>query len=519
MDLTNPSPTKGVRMMATVFQRAAAFFMCVLLSGLLPPVRAPKEARMRALLIGCDHFVTRESTAPYATMNVSLLASALATDSRGYQVIRTEADSITGLDTLERAVAETFLDAGEGDVSLIYISTHGLYSPQAPLSNCALVFSDGADESIVTAPELKNLLDTVPGLKIVILDACTSGAFIGKGLRSVGRGSGVFQDPDYRVLCSAGGSEESWYWHSEDDSDPGTQYGASYFATVLASVFEPGTGADGNRDGAVTLQEAYAYLGAGYAASTPQVYPQDDRDTVLYACPQGRNAPSGGRIIRDLQLNGSVVTASDPSVRFTFTQLESGTVYYQLIYRSQGAWDFGSVQMISDMDAAPDAGTPGLKERSLAIGGLNGQSYGYVMLLLVTRPSGHAEMQASALISVQPEDAENTVSCVTDPSFAPDAGRECAILVRHTLPCSLSVSVLNGEGRSVRMLSYSLPSRPQSFQGSTFSWDGRMNDLSPAPAGNYTVKVTATTGGRSVTVLSRPLTLLRAAEEAGDQEP
>ena len=135
------------------------------------------------------------------------------------------------------------------------------------------------------------------------------------------------------------------------------------------------------------------------------------------------------------------------------------------------------------------------------------------MLLLITRPSGHAEMQASALISVHPEDGENTVSCLTDPSFAPGAGRECAILVRHTMPCSLSVSILDEEGGTVRMLSYSLPSRPQSFQGSTFSWDGRMNDLSPAPAGNYTVKVTALTGGRSVTVFSRPLTLVRTAED------
>ncbi len=497
--------------METAFLRAVSFFLCVLLSGLLPPAGTLKGPRLRALLIGCDHFVTRESTAPAATVNVSLLARALASDSRGYDVIHTEADSITGLGGLERAVAETFLDAGEGDVSLIYISTHGLYSPQAPLGNCALVFSDGADESIVTAPELKNLLDTIPGIKIVILDACTSGAFIGKGLSSVGRGEGIFQSPDYRVLCSAGGSEESWYWHSEDDGDPGTQYGASYFATVLASAFEPGSGADSDRDGSVTLQEAYTYLSQGYAASTPQVYPQDGRETVLYTYTRGE-ASSSGRIIRNLQLNDSVITSSDPAIRFTFTQLESGTVYYQLVYRSQGAWDFGGVQMISDMDAAQDAGTPGLKERELSIADLDAQSYGYVMLLLITKPSGHAELQASALISVQPEDGENTVSCAADRAFSPDAGGECAILVRHTRPCSLSVSILDESGAPVRMLSYCQPSRPQSFQGSTFSWDGLRNDRTPAPAGKYTVKVTALTGGKTVTVLSRPLLLERTAD-------
>ena len=173
---------KGARAMKPFFLRLAALVLCALLS-LVPPPPAPETPaapRLRALLIGCDHFVTRESTAPAATFNVSLLAGALATDSRGYEVIRTEADTVTGLESLERSVAETFLDATGDDISLIYISTHGLYSPSAPLTNCALIFSDGDDESVVTAPEIKNLLDTVPGVKVVIFDACSSGAFIGK---------------------------------------------------------------------------------------------------------------------------------------------------------------------------------------------------------------------------------------------------------------------------------------------------------------------------------------------------
>lgn len=501
--------------MKPFFLRLAALVLCALLSLVPPPPPAPETPaapRLRALLIGCDHFVTRESTAPAATFNVSLLAGALATDSRGYEVIRTEADTVTGLESLERSVAETFLDATGDDISLIYISTHGLYSPSAPLTNCALIFSDGDDESVVTAPEIKNLLDTVPGVKVVIFDACSSGAFIGKGLSAVGRGAGVFQDPDYRVLCSAGGSEESWYWHTEDDGDPGVQHGASYFATVLASLFEPGTGADANRDGQVTLKEAYACLIGSYAASTPQVYPQDEKDFVLYTYDREAGAvPS--RVVRGLQLTGNVITSSDPAIRFTFTQLESGTVYYQLIYRSEGAWDFEHVQMISDADAAPDAGTPGLKERALRVADLNEKSYGYIMLLLITKPSGHAELQASALISVQPQDGENALHCYTDRRFEPDAGQECAVLVRHDRPCSLSVTVLDGDGAVVRRLSYLAPSRPQSFPGSTFSWDGLKTDGSPAPAGTYTVKVAAVTGGNASSAVSAPLVLVRAPGE------
>ncbi len=503
--------------MDTPAARIGALLLCVLLSfGPLPPGEeaAAAPSRLRALLIGCDHFVTRESTAPAATVNVSLLARALASDSRKYDIIRTEADTVTGLESLERAVAETFLEAGPNDISLIYISTHGLYSPPSPLSNCALVFSNGSDESTVTATEIKNLLDTVPGRKVVILDACTSGAFIGRGLSSVGRGKGIFEDPDYMVLCSAGGSEESWYWHSEEDGDPSIQHGASYFATVLSSLFDPSGGADANRDGAVTLRECYEGLMKGYAASTPQVYPQNGNDFVLYTCGPAAPAEEGGRIIRSLQMNDSVITSDDPSIRFTFTQVEAGTVYYQLIYRSQGAWDFQHVQMISDNDAASDAGTPGLKERTLTVSDLDGSSYGYIMLLLITKPSGHAELQASALISVQPLDGENSVLCVTDRTFSPDTGEECAILVRHQRPCSLTAVILDEGGGVVRRLTYLAPSRPQSFAGSTLSWDGLRSDLSPAPEGTYTVRVTAVTGNASVTVVSAPLTLVRSGTGA-----
>ena len=49
-------------------------------------------------------------------------------------------------------------------------------------------------------------------------------------------------------------------------------------ATLLQAGGYP---ADQNRDGAVTLTEAYDYLLLSHAASTPQVYPQKD-DFVLY---------------------------------------------------------------------------------------------------------------------------------------------------------------------------------------------------------------------------------------------
>ena len=53
---------------------------------------------------------------------------------------------------------------------------------------------------------------------------------------------------DTKVLCSAGGSEDSWYWRS---GDTGTLHGAGYFTSILTRGCDPGAAfpADEDEDG------------------------------------------------------------------------------------------------------------------------------------------------------------------------------------------------------------------------------------------------------------------------------
>ena len=493
--------------------RACLTGLALLFLLLLCPLSARTEGVLRALLVSCDRFAGYASTAPAAAENVKMLAEALQNDTRGYALIRREVDTLAGPGDLEEALRNAFGEADSGDTALIYFSTHGIYPQGAALDQCGLVLSDGERETLLKAPQLKALLDAVPGQKILILDICHSGAFIGKGMNRADLGSGVFCSGDYRVLCSSGGSEESWYWHSEDDDDPGIQHGDSYFASVLASVFSPGISpADENRDGLVTLQEAYRYLRGHYSASTPQVYPLQCGDTALFRSPEG--AAALPEVVRSLQMETSVITSRSPVLRFSFLQTESATVYYQLIYRTEGVWDFQNVQMISDWDVAADAGTPGLKERSLTVNGITDESFGYVMLTMITRSSGHPVLQASALICVQPEDGSVSLLCQVSPFFTPSAGEEEAVIIRHDRPCSLSITVLDREGAPVRRLSYREVSRPQSFQGSTFSWDGLDNAGEPCPPGLYQISASVYCGSTVKTVLS-PFFRLKAPSEDG----
>lgn len=453
---------------------------------------------MRALLIGCDYFVTKDTTAPAAGSNVALIAEALLRDMREYRRIVTKRDEIASEEELRAAVEKAYSGADENDVSLFYISTHGVYPKGTPNSQAALLLSDGEREYALTAQTLESILSAVKGTKVLILDACHSGAFIGKGL-SLLYGENCFAGDEYKVLCSAGGSEESWYWKSKDDGDPTVQYGASYFASVLSKALSPRSSADMNADGTVTMTEMRDYLYGNYAASTPHMYPMNS-DFALFVYDTA--SPADKRVVSGLSFDEDVMLPGQNALRFSYTLHEEVNVYYQLIYHSRGAWDFDHAQMISDAILTGGDTSPGRRVRTLQIETDQMDTAGYVMLLLITKENNRLEMQASHLLCVQPLEGNIALSAHAQPSFVPSLGEEANIVVRHDLPCSLSVMVEDEGGNVVCRLSYSQPTRPQPFPGSTFAWNGLKKDGAMAPAGTYRVRVETRTGGEKQTVYS-----------------
>ncbi len=67
------------------------------------------------------------------------------------------------------AIGSAFASAGENDISLFYYSGHGI-------EDGFLVGNDGAE--LLSPAELKTALDSIPGRKIVVTDACYSGQLI-----------------------------------------------------------------------------------------------------------------------------------------------------------------------------------------------------------------------------------------------------------------------------------------------------------------------------------------------------
>lgn len=178
------------------------------------------------------------------------------------------------------AISDSFAGAEDEDISLFYYSGHG---------NDADGSLIGIDmESYVTAGELREALDAIRGRKIVVIDACYSGALIGKALQQdettdplnllIGAfasdrsaRSSTLAAQQYFVLASSKGSEESWE--------------AAYGGLFTEAFANSRGAADSDGDGVSTLDEVYLYVsenvgGAAAAAGkvqSVQVYPEGCR--------------------------------------------------------------------------------------------------------------------------------------------------------------------------------------------------------------------------------------------------
>jgi len=80
-----------------------------------------------------------------------------------------------------QGIASTFSGADENDISYFYFSGHGSYTGVFEVSYIFPTDVDVSIDSAISINELEMALSTIPGTKVVILDSCFSGGFIGKG--------------------------------------------------------------------------------------------------------------------------------------------------------------------------------------------------------------------------------------------------------------------------------------------------------------------------------------------------
>lgn len=502
-------------------RRGLAFllaFFCLAALRPLPTARGEEDSvrRERALLIGVDEFVSQPSAYPSSTNNVYAMQEMFQAAAEPLEKILVPDAPVTSVQQLTELIQRVFGDAEAGDVSYLYISTHGLYDPENGVEP-ALLLSDGQTENHLTPEELEAAFDGISGTKVLILDACNSGAFIGKGMTEWDEPP-CFLGDDFKVITSSGAREESWYWSAGEDAKQEERQGAFYFTQALCDALSAACGypADQNHDGSITLKELYDYLLLNHAASTPQVYPQNDDDFVIFRYDPSEPLPTGleRSPIMDVTFSDLVLDQDSREITIEYIAMRPVRVAYQLVYRREGRWEFENAQLIYDdserFSAFGDqegAVSAGWKQRTLRLDELADDAYGYALVQLVSIDRGKLRVHAGRVLCVLPEEEPPAPTVEISGSFAPETGRELAVFVGHNSPCTLSVAILDEEGQVVERLCHRRSTRPMGLAGTTLYWDGKQRDGSPAPAGTYRVRTQIHWKGQTLSVESETFEL------------
>lgn len=478
-----------------------AALLAVLLLCLFAPAARAEDAVNRALLVGCDRFITQENTSPSSENNVTHMAEALSGGGMNLEVLITRKNDVSSPGELEELIQAAFSQADEDDVSYFYISTHGLWEQGMPNGEMTLLLSDGVRENGVTALMLRDMFDRIAGTKVLIIDACHSGAMIGKGVHD--SFDNVFLGKEYKVICSSGGTEESWFWSGMEEGE--AMVGAGYFSGALVRGLSAlgGYGADANRDGLVTLTELKKYLHDHHGASTVHTYPEEDDFPVLRYDAESYTGRRRDSYIESVSFGEDVLSLTEPAADFSFTVLRPVQVAYQVVYQRDGRWDFDRGQLIYDdterFGAYGDARgflSPGMKERTITLDLSNEDSYGYALLQIITQAQGVPELVSSRSLCVPPAAGDPQLAIRAQESFCPGLQEELGFVVEHRFPCEMTVTVEDTNGKTVRRLASRVPSRPQQLQplGSTFCWNGRRSNGELAEPGTYNIRVKAYVG-------------------------
>ena len=473
------------------------------------------EGQARVLLVGCDRFLSQPDTEPASANNVDQMGILFRQSGLNVASIVAYPNGAAGVAQLQQMAAQAFQGADEGDVNYFYISTHGLWTQGMDNGDFTLVLSNGISEEGCCAWDLRRIFDEVPGTVVLLVDACHSGAMIGKGV--LPPFDNAFEGGKYKLLCSSGGAEESWYWSGPRVDDTGALAGEGYFSGALAAGLSAANGmpADENRDGEVTLAEVTRYLRAHHGASTVHSYPTDDGFCLFRASETARNTPPA---LTGISFDISGLSPAEAELSFSFTVTRPVRVAYQVVYQRNGEWDFDRAVLRYDAEEPQAARnslegwvSAGFKQRTVSLTPEDTASHGYALLQLLVYDGGEMSVAASHLLCVQPERGDPNLAVLVSGDLCPARGQELTAVALHSLPCELTVAVEAEDGSVVQRLAVDAASRPEqlALNGSSFSWNGRLSDGRTASAGVYRLRVSCMLGGVRYTAWSQDFRLLQ----------
>ena len=335
--------------------------LCLLFIPLPGMKGGPEEGVTRCLLIGCDRFVSMHGTEPASANNVDTMEE-LLTDflPEGTAVLR-QVNGPGSVEGFEQLVEDAFRDAKDADTALIYLSTHGLLRDEAGKQTLLLRLSDGTAEERMEPEKLREILDRVPGRKVLILDACHSGAVIGCG---GGDGVNRFESDGYRVLVSSGALEDSWFWNVETDGYTGTGYFTSAMDNALRASDPAQIDPDGN--GGVSLKELTVRLREIHGASTVYCWPEESRES-LFRLPADRKT---GNRLQGVSFGEPVRDGDSLVLPIHYRAGEPVRVTYQLVPSRNGKWDFEHAVRLPDREKTGlirGLLSPGEKDRKIRL--------------------------------------------------------------------------------------------------------------------------------------------------------
>jgi len=454
----------------------------------------------RALLVACSDFITQPDLGSAISGNLHMIGSAFISADIHPGNLSIEDGTIGTAAALESAVQNAFSASDEDDLSILYLCTHGVLS-SADDGQVYLLLGDGQTESPLSAAQLCALLRDVQGEKLLILDACFSGALIGRGTPEMphlpgtkpeepGFVSPFLRDPSIHVLTSASGSESSWYYDGQ-----GLETGAvSYFASAISS----GLGlygsaeADLSGDGEVSLAELHRHLTLSVPSSSSQLL-SARADHLLLPVASGTSLP---RALTGFSYGASLLSTQDPTLEFSFTVARENTrVQYRLIDYDNGRWNWENAKSFIDEGDLPDATLhTGRKTRLLTLDDVASDESGYLMLQVFAVTDETLTLCSERLIAMQPADSQSEIMLNMPDTFRRTAAAELPVRVQLDVPAELTVSVFSEEGVLVRRLLSAQMTRPSSDGVTHLYWDGLDASGQHVPDGCYTIAAEARVG-------------------------
>lgn len=340
----------------------------------------------RALLVACHDFLSMPGLGNSVSGNLHIIGSALVGAGLNVGSLSIEDGTIGTLDHLRGAINDAFNGADETDLSILYLCTHGVLS-SADDGQVYLMLGDGKSEAPLSAADLQQLLSSIQGEKLLIVDACYSGALIGRGIsaQSLLPGSRAqspasmetpfLADSSIHVLTSASGFESSWYYDSEGLTTGAVSYFASALSSGLGLYGKPE--ADMNNNGEVTLEELRRYLSAAVPSSSVQLLSAQANTLTL---PVATGA-SLSRALSGFSYGDSLLEDDDPTLEFSYTVTEETAVQYRVVRQIGSGWDWqGATTFLDEGDNGDGLLVPGRKTRELTLDGMLEGESGYLML-------------------------------------------------------------------------------------------------------------------------------------------